>query len=803
MNRLSPAITILFTSVAIPVFGATDIYVAAGGDDANDGLTPATAKATIAGGYDALTNGLPAATYGNRLVVGEGTFNLPSVTTVLSNGWKIVGEGKDKTTLKVTTKVRQFSLASNDTELRGFKVDFVGSSMDMKKDVNNSDLYGALAMNPKGILADLDVVNYYTSWGGTLLHINTAGVSPVVTNCTFRNFRITYRNELVKVNDVASSLMLTHCSFIDGACGSYYTYGTVVMDQGNGSIAHVTIRNCLFLRCKNYQDTHKDKYRSGTIHCNKSTTVEDCSLIDCSFVGSGFRTNVTTWADLCGPIIKNGTVVNTLVYGCKNEKGELQPCSNASFTYSANDAALLAGEGNIQVAPGSVHFQNVREDRFIPVDGPTVNAGTTLSWMSGSTDIRGKARINGAAPDIGCWEYYAPNVYYMSADGNDANDGLTPATAKATIGAAAALLSDIDEKLVVDDGTYPLPAETISLSNGCSIVSVNGPESTTFYATSVARPFFEQTTAGTLIRGFTVDFRNISFTKWDTCSFLYNAKGLVENCILEHYYYNGLDQNGMPAMVRVGNSDAPVFSNVVFRNSYSNYRASFVNVRGSSSPVFLDCTFSDLKVSTRYYSYGTVYVDKKAANPTFRNCLFLRCQNNQDTHKYFFRTAVIQFYDGENTSAIDNCSFIDCSFVGGGFKTNDTTWAEGCGVIIKGGRVNNCLFLNCTNELGNTQFSTKSESASKKPVWTHCAAETALDGEGNILVSAANMRYRCKRRGDYTIVSGPTVNAGTSLSWHSGATDLYGRNRVIGPAVDIGCGEFDPSEIKGAMLIFK
>ena len=798
MSRLSIGCAVaMFVSAAVPVFGATDIYVAADGDDANDGLTPATAKATFVSGYEAMTNGTPEATYGNRLVVGAGTFDLPTVTTVLSNGWKIAGAGKDKTTLKVTTKTRQFSLASADTEMRGFKLDFIGSNMDMK------NLYGVLALNPQGNMADLDVVNYYTSWYGTLLHINTEGLAPVFTNCVFRNFHIHYRCPLVWVTKVAASPLFSHCAFMDGTCSTYWTPGTIYI-EGNTAGSTTTIRNCLFLRCQNYQDCHKDKYRTATIHCNSKSTIENCSIINCTFVGSAFSNEDKTWYDLCGPIVRAGTVVNTLVYNCTNPNGELQPCRAGTYSYCANDAALLAGEGNIQVAPGSIHFQNAREDRFIPVDGPTVNAGTTLPWLSGSTDILGRSRINGAAADIGCWEYYAPNVYYMSAGGDDANDGLTPATAKATIGAAAALLSDIDEKLVVGDGTYPLPADTVVLTNGCSIVSENGPEATTFYATSVTKPLFAQATAGTLIRGFTIDFRSLAFKKWNACSFLYNAKGVVENCILERYNYTGYDQDGMPAMVRVGNSDAPVFSNVVFRKSYSNYRASFVNIRNSAAPVFLDCTFSDLKVSAGYYSYGTVYVDKKAANPAFRNCLFLRCQNNQDTHKYFFRTAVIQFYDGENTAAIDNCSFIDCSFIGAGFKTNDTTWADGCGVIIKGGRVNNCLFLNCTNELGETQFSVMSETrATRKPVWSHCAAETALEGDGNILVSAADMRYRSKRRGDYTIVSGPTVDAGMSLPWHSGATDLYGRNRVIGPAVDIGCGEFDPFEIKGSLLFFR
>ena len=585
---------------------------------------------------------------------------------------------------------------------------------------------------------------------------------------------------------------------------TYYIAGVISVSRDYGSEA--VIRNCLFLRCGIYQDCHSGKFRTGVIACNGKTKIESCSIIDCSFIGDAFRrTDGQEWIDRCGPIVNGKSVVNTLIVGCRNENGALQPCAveSAKYTYCANDAVLLSGEGNVQISKDAIHFQNASEDRFIPVDGPTVDAGASLSWMPDSADVRGRPRINGSKPDIGAYEYHEPNTYYLTAEGDDGNDGLTPATAKATISAAHALLSDEDEKISVGDGSFALPEETIVLSNGWSIVGGNGPAATAFYATSVDKPLFAMETPGTLIKGLTVDFKKLSFTDYNTCSFLRNPKGTVEDCIIENYNYKGYDQNGHPAIVKIGNSDAPVFSNVVFRNSFSNYRASFIDVLGSSAPVFHNCTFSDLTVGG-YFSYGTVYVDKKSANPTFRNCLFLRCRNNQDVHKYKFRTAVVHFNDGENTSAIDNCSFIDCSFFGSGFRTNDTTWADGCGVVIKGGKVRNCLFLNCTNELGATQFSVMNETTvARKPDFSHCAAEIALEGEGNVRVSAADIRYRSKRRADYTIAAGPTIDAGESLPWHSGATDLYGRSRVIGNAVDIGCGEFDPSEIPGLKVIFR
>ena len=786
---------------------AADIYVAKDGDDANDGLTPATAKATFVGGYEAMTNGTPEATYGNRLVVGAGTFDLPTVTTVLSNGWKIAGAGKDKTTLKVTTKTRQFSLASADTGLRGFKLDFVGKSKDMKVDVNNgnADLYGALAANPRGTLADLEVVNYYTSWYGTLLHISTAGVSPIVTNCVFRNFKITYRCPLVQVNSVTASPVFSHCSFIDGSCGSYWTPGTIFIG-GNTSGSTTTIRNCLFLRCQNYQDCHKDKYRTATIHCNSKSTIENCSIINCTFVGSAFSNEDKTWYDLCGPIVRAGTVVNTLVYNCTNPNGELQPCRDGTYSYCANDEALLAGEGNIQVAPGSIHFQNASDSRFIPVDGPTVNAATTLPWMTGSTDVRGRPRINGSAADIGCYEYYAPKVVYVAKDGDDENDGLTRATAKATIPAGYAAMSagtqeeSYGNTLVVGDGEWTSTevGSTIALSNGWSLVSENGRENTVFKSAANNFVFFRQTTANTVVRGITFDFDRASRTY--TAYAVSSPKGTIADCEFRNEYCKQ-SGSGLLTLIGLTSSCSPVISNCVFRNIQNVYHGAAVLCGDENAKNFLiaDCSFIDCVCGTDTTTGGgTRFFYRSVGN--VRNCLFLRSVvNGAKTSTYGSDCSVVSAGVISGNLTVDNCTFVDC-------RINRNSQAGAVG--LSGGNatltVRNCLAYGCVNDAGAVGFVTNVTSGSTLS-FSHCASEVdnLREYDGNILVSAADIRYRCKRRGDYTIVSGPTVDAGMSLSWHSGATDLYGRNRVIGPAVDIGCGEFDPSEIKGAMLIFR
>lgn len=798
---------------------AADVYVAADGNDANDGLTPATAKATILGGYDALTNGLPEATYGNRLLVGEGTFNLPTVTTVLSNGWKIVGAGMDKTTLRVTTKTRQFQLASADTELRGFKLDFIGSSMDMKENVNEVDdkgkyveLSGALALNPMGTLADLDVVNYYTSWGGTLMRISIAGVSPVVTNCTFRNFRITYREPLIKADDQYSSMLLTHCSFIDGTCGSYWTPGTISMSSGNGSRVAVTIRNCLFLRCKNYQDTHKDHYRTGTISANNKTKIESCSIVDCTFVGTAFSSESSEWRDLCGPIVKNAdivttgaTVVNTLVYNCTNPNGELQPCRTGVYSYCANDESLLAGEGNIQVAPGSIHFQNASDSRFIPVDGPTIDAATNLVWMAGSTDVRGRPRVNGAAADIGCYEYYAPTTVYVAKDGDDANDGLTRATAKATIPAGYAMLDvgtqeeSYGNTLVVGDGEWTSTeiGSTIALSNGWSLVSENGRDSTVFKAAVTDFIFFRQETANTTVRGITFDFNRSSNLKYKTYA-VRVPKGTIADCEFRNEYADFVG-SGLVALIGLNGSCAPIISNCVFRNIQNVYNGASVLCGNENAKNFLitDCSFIDCVCGTANNTGGGTLFFYRSVG-TVRNCFFLRSiVNGAKSSAYGSNCSVVSCGVISGNLTVDNCTFIDC-------KINRNSQAGAVG--LSGGNtkltVRNCLAYGCENDAGVVGFVTNVTSGSTL-VFSHCASEVDnLEGDGHVILTSNNFRFKSPRRGDYAVKYGPTIDAGETLSWMSGAKDVLGRDRIIGSGPDIGAFEYDFIE-KGAIILFK
>jgi len=93
--------------------------------------------------------------------------------------------------------------------------------------------------------------------------------------------------------------------------------------------------------------------------------------------------------------------------------------------------------GNISADPLLANYRI--GDCHIQPNSPCVDAGLTAVVVPGWPDLGGSTRVVGAAVDIGAYEssgvtYTVPDpIVYVSLAGNDANDGLTWATAKRTV----------------------------------------------------------------------------------------------------------------------------------------------------------------------------------------------------------------------------------------------------------------------------------------------------------------------------------------------------------------------------------
>ncbi len=766
-------------SLATTAFAA-DWYVAKDGDDNNSGATRAEAKATIAEGYACLTANA-AATVGDRLVLCDGEWTSADFgsTLVLSNGWEVIGEhGRNKTTLKsLTAGFRFFSLASSDSAIRGLTIDF---NRDGKVEYKTSAFE-----EPKGTIDDCDLINYYSTWtAGSSGMVRISNATAVITNCVFRKCQNVYNGPSAIWLSLGANAKIVECSFVDCVSGtsSHSAAGTIFSYRGVA-----IVRNCLFLRSIVY-GAKASSYGSNccVVGCGVSKsnlTVENCTFVGCRI----YRNEI---AGMAGNNSTEGTIAirNCLAWDNSNDAGPVGfSTARGTISYCAADVEPT-GTANVLITADNTIFQNPLADRYIPMTGPAVDGGVQLDWMTGAKDVRGFDRTIGSAPDIGCYEFRESATYYVAKDGDDANSGLSKGEAKATLAAGYALLSGWDEKLVICDGTYELDvsALTLVISNGWTLAGENGRDATTIKLKKIGRDSYKVlklTDTFSEIRDITFDLNNVSFSD----SPMADPKGRFTRCAFLNS--NVTSSGGSDAFCRISGTSAPIFTDCVFRNAKIQHNGGsvFWLSETTSWPKINGCSFIDCVAGTaENAARSTIFAYR--GNCEIRNCLFLRniVKGATDNAYGDGKQNHVVSSTGTRTLKVENCSFIDCEI-----QRNPYAGALGIGA---GGNIQavNCFAYGTTNTTGTANLMTNVYS-SGTITFSHCASDKLVPGEANVVLTDANFNYRSKRNGDFTVKRGPTIDAGTNLTWMAEALDLMGRPRIIGKSVDIGCFELETS----------
>ncbi len=377
------------TAVEVPA-GWSTIYVASDGDDANDGSTWNSAKASVA---DALAD----ASSGNVFIeVGEGTFYENATLVPPANVW-IVGQGADKTTLHFGGNVRGVEMSHSSSLLaslciRGGKATGKGGGASISAGemrdcritscwTTDYNGHGGGVYMTGGSLSGCEIDNCQA----TMLYSHGNGIyiaNGTVTNCN------------IHANDGGYS----HDNPLFGSAGGVYIEGgTLVASRihhnSKATIAGInqvggTVANCLVYG------------NSGTVYGAAGLRKTAGNTYNCTFYRN--RRSSDTEGN-SGLEQSGGTTINCIFsenYPGGNLLGGVK-VTGGSFKTNIVDIAPSYG-GAVGVIAANPRLRDPENGDFHPIMGsPAIGNGAPLPGLT--ADFEGTPR--GAAPSIGALEY--------------------------------------------------------------------------------------------------------------------------------------------------------------------------------------------------------------------------------------------------------------------------------------------------------------------------------------------------------------------------------------------------------------
>ncbi|MBR1921301.1 MAG: hypothetical protein IJ829_04780 [Kiritimatiellae bacterium] len=433
-----------------------------------------------------------------------------------------------------------------------------------------------------------------------------------------------------------------------------------------------------------------------------------------------------------------------------------------------------------------------------------------------------------ALASLGAWmSSLAVTTYYVAEDGDDVNDGLSEATAKATISAGMACLSDTGDTLVVCDGTYENSASYV-LSNGWNVVSKNGPEYTKILVTGPHTMFTWRTSPAnnspsSTVRGFTVEpkdgarfkfcFANMVYDQGTELPTTYNAStglgryskgwGYLENCVFrnlgsmvnDNVYtmtnaVNPVTTIKNPAIVYQWLPNSSV-SNCVFVGCQAGGGTGAVMANAAlGSSIIRDCKFiACSSAAPNANSSGTLYLQQQFATP--RNCLFAYCTNTVGSAGI----AIYNKVDNDNFY-LENCTIAYC------VATNEPSANAGLHDNLATGttprlNIRNMLVYGCENKNGSANICAVRRAYNCA---TYPEVAAGNNGTATDCVALDASPFRDAANLDFTLKPGSApIDKGQNQSWMTGTADLAGNDRIYNDTVDIGCYEYSPGAFEAAV----
>ena len=770
-------------------------WVAPDGDNANDGLTRATAKATLSAAVALVSSSI----VGEKVVIADGIYtNMPAAS--ISKPCIVESEhGAGATKFYIAASGTSISVNHADAVLRGITL-----CSDRKTNVGKTILSVYAGVAKECVVSNIYESSDHPTYlgGGTM------------EDCTFIHMTASGKPGALRMG-YQSANVVRNCRFIGNVTESGGTYGTISLGGG-------AIYNSLM-----YCNTNNSSGPSAVSH--DAGTIDSCTIAD-NYTKGSYAPSV--WSG-SGKVTRN-----TLFFGNRNPYGALDARGSGTYSYCAYGSEVPSGTGNIRL--GCDPFANRAAGDYRVLAGPTINAGSSQTWMTGAKDLFGNARVIGSKPDIGCHEASvgafavvatAPSSF---AVGGDAAITFTAAPSGTNLTGIAYgwLVTDQNGATVASvsgdtTGTLTLPSGygifTVSLTavNAAGETAAWSGTATrapsTMYVAKDSTPTFPYDTwetaadtlptlvpwcgdgttviigdgvytntkasvflNGTTVRSLHGAESTAIFSKTATTTLILgNPRARVEGLTL----FSDHVSRGMAAMT----IQSGTFVDGVVSNFYSS-SAQIINLIGQSA-ILTNSTIIRNETTGRINTIHTNTDGSGSGGGKILNCRIVGNVGNNDT----YGCAVFN-YNGSLT--MRNC-LIACN-------TNRSTGASA--VWLKSGSVENCTVAE--NYVGGSSTRAGFVVENSPPVrncvihdnrntanvanwsgtsasYTYCCTTPLPSGAGNVL--AVDPLFA---DGEWRTGAGPCKDAGANQSWMAGATDLDGGDRIVDDTVDIGCYEY-------------
>ena len=318
----------------------------------------------------------------------------------------------------------------------------------------------AAALEGTSVLRDCIVVNHPKdstkgNWGERGAFHRTGGPRLQVVDCQILD---TYASSILGDNTEMSGCVLSNITM---SFTFARTSGAKVRNcLFTGCPAPILLANCVYENCSfvnNVGGACLQTINSGAVSPSLTNCVFWANTPSTAYRGnSGIGVNKNDF-DATNRV-KMANCVLQATEETSTEAPNMCDADKTGATAILTAKAIAAGQ-ELFVAPG-------RGDWRLRKDSPLVDAGVPCDWMEDATDLDGKPRFIGMAPDVGCYERQGDEIDppYSCTRAVAKEEDKTDEWADAIVGLAEALeAACIDEPLYVKAGTYDV-AETATAS---------------------------------------------------------------------------------------------------------------------------------------------------------------------------------------------------------------------------------------------------------------------------------------------------------------------------------------------------